>query len=67
MPTRIGPAATIIGVRTTPDRFTIPSVQINAQKIGTNTTGIANQFLWKNNIIAITIPKEIGNIVSKSS
>ena len=35
--------------------------------IGNNTTGMANQFLWKNIIIAITIPNEIGSIFSKSS
>ena len=45
----------------------MPKVHINAQKIGTNTTGIASQFLWKIIINPITIPRDIGSIVSKSS
>ena len=45
----------------------IPKVQIKAQKIGTRTTGIANQFLWKISINPMTIPRDIGNIVSRSS
>ncbi len=54
----MGPAATIIGVRTTPDKFTIPNVQIKAQKIGNNNKVMESQKLSKieehvNKMIAI--------------